>query len=111
MDARPYDRVDDVYEWAEKTRLLSCARTDGMDQLGIKGAFVRRRTTKKEERSSEVGGRRATNVNDVQRHGNDEQQNGQQTMLFGRRMYALSYNQTTTSRGQIPRTHVGVFGW
>src|SRR6218665_1241337 len=81
MDARPYDRVDDV---------LSRARTDGMDQLGIKGALVRRRmTTKKEERNSEAGRRRATNVNDVQRHGNDEQQNGQRTMLFGRRMYAF----------------------
>src|SRR6218665_3845282 len=43
MDARLYDGVDDVYEWAEKTRLLSRARTDGMDQLGIKGALVRRR--------------------------------------------------------------------
>src|SRR6218665_1685529 len=29
-----------------------------------------------------------TKVNDVQQHGNDEQQNGQRTMLFGRRMYA-----------------------
>src|SRR6218665_2460233 len=81
MDARPYDRVDDV---------LSRARTDGMDQLGIKGALVRRRmTTKKEARNSEAGRRRATNVNDVQRHGNGEQQNGQRTLLFGRRMYAL----------------------
>ena len=32
--------------------------------------------------------RTTTKVNDVQRHGNDEQQNGQRTMLFGRRMYA-----------------------
>src|SRR6218665_3921880 len=32
--------------------------------------------------------RTTTKVNDVQRHGNDEQQNGQRTMLFGRQMYA-----------------------
>src|SRR6218665_1509257 len=35
-----------------------------------------------------IRSQRTTKVNDVQRHGNDEQQNGQRTMLFGRRMYA-----------------------
>src|SRR6218665_1666987 len=70
--------------------------TDGKDSLVMDARLhVQQRTEKTRnwnghpKPEDDKGQRRTTTkVNDVQRHGNDEQQNGQRTMLFGRRMYA-----------------------
>src|SRR6218665_3116491 len=102
LGARPkhateWNRPQEQRNATERNRLqVQRNATDGKDSLVMDACLhVQQRTEKTRnwnghpKPEDDKGQRRTTTkVNDVQRHGNDEQQNGQRTMLFGRRMYA-----------------------